>query len=139
MQRSKDNDDGEAVDFGLVLVVGSSSVTRVVVSSIAEGVGLRADCRAPDEMEAAVDGRLPAIAILDGGADGRDCDEAVLHLCALRRPVGRARAPVLILLGDNRPATRRPQDGLIDVVLGKPVTPDRLQPIIRDMMDRLKN
>lgn len=128
----------EAVDFGLALVVGSSSITRVVVSRIAERAGLRTDCRTPEEAQPVVAGRVPAIAILDGGVDGRDCDGLVQHLSALRRAVGQTWAPLLILLDNTLRATREPGDGIVDVVLSKPVTPDRLQPIIRDLIDRLR-
>ncbi|RIK83958.1 MAG: response regulator [Hyphomicrobiales bacterium] len=145
MLEPRDENDGEAppgaaetVDFGLALVVGSSPITRVVVSRIAERAGLRTVCRTSGEVQPVVAGRLPAIAILDGGADGRDCDRLAQQLAAMRRPAGRAQAPLIILLANHMPAAGRPRDGIVDVVLAKPITPDRLQPIIRDMMDRLR-
>lgn len=134
---------GQDIDRDLAMVVGSSSITRIVVSRIAERAGLRTICHAPDEVppgEAPHDaGRLPAIAILDGGADGRDCDRLIERLAALRRPAGRTRAPLLILLRNDMDAASLLQAGSVDMVLAKPVTPDRLQPVIRDLMDRLRD
>ena len=130
-------DAGAAVDFGLALVVAASPVTRVVVSRIAERTGLRTLSCTPEEAQPAVDGCLPAIALLSGGADGHDCDRLLERLAAKRRPAGRAQAPLTVLLINSN--TQRPQDDLADIVMPKPVTPDRLQPVIRDLMDRLRD
>ncbi|KAB2872567.1 MAG: response regulator [Bauldia sp.] len=138
---SDDNDDGALlsadVDLGLVLVVAPSPVDRVVVSRIAERAGYRTVCRSPEEA-LPLNGGLPALVVLDGAAGG-DSDRLVERFTRLRRPTGGGQAPLMILLGNAGPAARQVHGGgIVDTVVAKPITPDRLQPIIRDMMERLK-
>lgn len=143
MRGPKDENDGETlagagetVDFSLALVVASSPITRVVVSRIAERAGLRTISRPPEEAQPVVDGRLPAIAVLSGGADGHECDHLLEQLVALRRQAGDTHAPLIVVLANSN--TPLPHGDLADIVVAKPVTPDRLQPVIRDLMDRLR-
>ena len=141
MRNSPDeNDDGAllntGVDFGLVLVVIAAPIDRIVVSRIAERAGYRTVSRTPDEMVLTEPGDVPALIILDSGADG---EALIERIAPLRRPAGRWHAPLLILLGNAGPLARQVAgSGIGAAVVAKPITPDRLQPIIREMMDRLK-
>lgn len=128
-----------AVDFGLVLVVGSSPVNRIVVSRIAEQAGFRAVCRPPDEACACLSGRLPAMVIVDGVAQGREYEPLAQRLVDLRRPVADRQAPLVVLLGKGGATTPRLCGRtVVDAVVAKPITPDRLQPVIQDMIDQLR-
>lgn len=132
--------EGDAIDFGLVLVVGSSPVNRIVVSRIAEQAGFRAACRPPDAAAACLSGRLPAMVIVDGGAEDREYEPLAQRLADLRRPVATSRqAPLVVLLGKGG-ATVPHLCGrnIVDTVVAKPITPDRLQPVIRDMIEQLR-
>lgn len=147
MQNSIDDDSGDAnddasggaaIDFGLILVVGSSPINRIVISRIGEKAGLRTVCATPDGARAALGDALPVLAILDGGADDRECDRLLDHLAGLRRFVAGGHAPMAIFLS-NRAATAQPgRHAAIDKVMAKPVMPDRLQPVIQEMVDRLQ-
>lgn len=133
--RGGDPDTDAAIDPGLVLVMVASPIDRIVVSRISERAGYRTVARAADDPEILVAGRLPALVILDGG----DVDGLVARIAGLRRPAGGGRPPRLILLGNGGPASRQPPGGDgVDAVVARPITPDRLQPIIRDLMDGLK-
>lgn len=143
MRGSKDENDGETlagrekvVDLNLALIVASSPITRVVVARIAERAGLRTYSEAPETAQPSIAGRLPAIALLSGGEDGHDCDRLLEQLAILRRPAGNAHAPLIVFLANSY--AQPPQSDMVDIVVAKPVTPDRLQPVIRDLMDRLQ-
>ena len=126
------------VDFDLVLVVGSSPVNRVVVSKIAERMGLRAIAAEPEAAPATLFASNPGTVILDGGADGRECDSVIEGLAAQRLAAG-GRAPVVILLQNPVPSHGQPpKGGTIDAIVAKPISPDRLQPLIRSMIDRVR-
>lgn len=123
------------VDFDLVLVVGSSSINRVVVSKIAERIGLRVIAAAPEAARALLLAHLPGTVILDGGTDGHECDGLIESLAAQRLAAG-GRAPVVILLQNTIPPCGQPQKGgTIDAMVAKPISPDRLQPLIRTMIE----
>ena len=124
------------IDFSLALIVAASAVTRVVVARIAEQAGLRTHHQTPEEALPLIAGHAPAIALLAGGADGRDCDDVLKKLHAIRQHTGPAQAPRLIML-TNRATLRLYQD-IVDATVLMPVTPDKLQPVIRDLMDGLQ-
>lgn len=130
--------DGAAVDFGLVLVVGSSPINRIVVSRISEKAGLRTICATPDEAQAAFDKTLPVLVILDGGVDNRECAPLLERLAGLRRSVAGERVPMVIFLSNRTTAGQQGRHAVIDRVVTKPVMPDRLQPVIQEMIDRLR-
>lgn len=126
-------------DFDLALVVGSSHVNRIVVSRIAERAGLRVLAETPDSAGVALASKLPGTVILDGGADNRECELLMESLAAQRRAAG-GRAPFVILLSNTNPAPGQPpKGGTIDAIVAKPITPERLQPLIRSMMDRVRD
>jgi CheY-like chemotaxis protein len=126
------------IDFDLALVVGSSPINRVVVSGIAERAGLRVIAASPQEAPVALLSKWPGTVILDGGADDRDCDSLMESLAAQRLASG-GRAPFVILLQNAGPERIRLQrGGTVDAIVPKPIRPDRLQPLIRSMIDRVR-
>lgn len=138
MQNSmNDNADGAALDFGLVLVVGSSPVNRVVVSRIGERAGFRVVAATPDQAGAALSDPLPALVVVDGGADDGECDPFMDTLDGLRRAVSGRRAPLVILLSSHRSADPDRQ-GTVDAVIAKPIVPEALQPVMQDMIRDLQ-
>lgn len=126
------------INFDLALIVCASPVNRVVVSRIAERIGLKVLAPAPETALAILQSHRPGTVILDGGPDDSDCDMLLADLRAMRGDAnGR---PFAILLSNGR----RSRDGLpladaIDVVVAKPVTPERLTPPIRAMLDRVRD
>lgn len=138
MQNStNDNTAAAALDFGLVLVVGSSPVNRVVVSRIGERAGLRVVSTTPDQVGTALSDPLPILVVLDGGADNDECDLFIDELDRLRRPVADRRAPLVILLSNHR--TPDPdRESAVDAVIAKPIMPDTLQPVMQDMIRDLQ-
>lgn len=126
-------------DFNLALVVGSSPVNRIVVARIAERAGLKVLAETPDSAGVALATRLPGTVILDGGADNRECERLMESLAAQRLAAG-GKAPFVILLSNTNPEPGQPpKGGTIDAIVAKPITPDRLQPLIRSMMDRMRD
>lgn len=125
------------VNFGLALVVAASATTRVVVSRIAEQAGLKTHSLTPEEASPFIAGHVPAIALLAGGTDGNDCNDLLEQLVAIQRDTGPSRAPRIIMLVNQ--VAHQPHRHMIDATIAMPVTPDRLQPVIRDLMDRLRS
>src|SRR5262245_5764706 len=74
-----------AENLSAVLVVGTSQVTRVVVSKIVERCGLRPVAESPQTAERVLSALKPGTVILDGGADNCDCDHLLASLSAQRR------------------------------------------------------
>lgn len=126
-------------DFTLALVVGSSRVNQIVVSRIAERAGLRVIAETPDTAKAKLISLRPGMVILDGGADDRDCEQLIEELAA-QRGSSQVKAPFVILLTNAPPADGKPPQGAeIDALVSKPITPERLQPLIQSMVDRLRD
>lgn len=125
-----------AADFSKVLVVGKSSINRVVVSKIVEKSGLKPISESPETAEKALTGHLPGAVILDGGPDNKDCDRLMSAIGALRRASGKP-SPAVILLSTS---TGTPESlglsSVIDAVVAKPITPDRLQPVVDRLVGR---
>jgi CheY-like chemotaxis protein len=125
---------GTSADFTRVLVVGRSPINRVVVSKIVERSGLKPISEPPETAEKALQVFLPAAVVLDGGADNRDCD-GLLPAIAMARRLAGGSAPSVVLLS-NRNGT--PQglglSGIVDVVVAKPITLERLQPVIERLI-----
>ncbi len=117
-----------------MLVVGRSPVNRVVVSKIVERSGLKPISEAPETAEKALQVFLPGTIVLDGGADNKDCDALIAGIAAVRR-LGGGRTPSVILLS-NRNGT--PQSlglsSIVDAAVAKPITPERLQPVIETLI-----
>src|SRR5690606_9222231 len=114
-------------------------VNRVVVSRIAERAGLKVISMSPQEAPATLLSKWPGVVILDGGADDRDCEGLMESLAAQRLAAG-GRAPFVILLRNPSAKQGQPaRGGTVDAIVAKPITPDRLQPLIRSMIDRVRD
>lgn len=82
--------------------------------------------------------RKPGTVILDGGADDLECDEVLKELAAMRSQ-GKSRLPIVILLSNSSNKPSKPQSDFIDAVVLKPVNPDRLQPLILNLLAEARN
>ncbi|RAZ85678.1 response regulator [Mesorhizobium hawassense] len=125
-----------AADFSRVLVVGKSSINRVVVSKIVEKSGLKPISESPETAEKALAGRLPGAVILDGGADNKDCDRLMSAIDALRRASGKPLPAVILLSTSNGTPESLGLSSMVDAVVAKPITPDRLQPVVERLVGR---
>ena len=129
---------GPTPDFSLALVVGKSPVNRVVVSKIVERSGLKPIAETPAAAVGALPLLFPAIIILDGGADNKDCDGLIPAILALRRSSGN-QLPAVILLSARAGSPEAPDlSGIIDAVVTKPFTTDHLQPVVERMLERAR-
>ena len=118
-----------------VVLVGRSQVTMVVLSKIAERVGLRTAAYSTQTASQAIMDGGAVIAILDGGADHRECDEVLDALRARKRLDGNG-YPFVILLTTGTQDPRLPHHvGVIDAVVAKPITPESLQPLLLAIRD----
>lgn len=126
------------IDNAQVMVVGRSPVTLIVLSRIVERARMRPLIVEPDGVEAAIARSCPAIVLLDGGPDMTDCAGA-LSAIRLARRLTAGRGPHVILLTTVNPnAAPALSDDCFDETVTKPVTPDRLQPMIEIARDRMQ-
>ena len=123
-------------DFSKVLVVGKSSINRVVVSKIVEKSGLRPISESPDTAAKALSGHAPCAVILDGGPDNKDCDVLMSGIDALRRVSGKALPSVILISTRTGTPESLGLSSVIDAVVAKPITPERLQPVIDRLIGR---
>lgn len=127
----------EAVrDPSQVLVVGKSPINRVVISKIVERSGLKPISESPDTAARILRSLIPGAVVLDGGADNKDCDNLMSSIEALRRASGKSLPPVILLSTKNGTTESLGLSGIIDVVIAKPITPERLQPVIDRLIGR---
>ncbi|TIW40137.1 MAG: response regulator, partial [Mesorhizobium sp.] len=117
-------------DFSQVLVIGKSPINRVVVSKIVEKSGLKPISESPDTAAKALRCLIPGAIVLDGGADNKDCDALISGIDALRRISGKALPSVILLSTKTGTPESLGLSSVIDVVIAKPITPERLQPVI---------
>ena len=122
-------------DASQVLVVGRSPINRVVISKIVERSGLKPISESPDTAAKVLRALVPGAIILDGGADNKDCDNLLSSIDALRRASGKSLLPVILLSTKTGTPQSLDLSNVVDVVVAKPITPERLQPVI----DRLTN
>lgn len=125
-----------SADFSKVLVVGKSSINRVVVSKIVEKSGLKPISESPETAGNALASLVPGAVILDGGPDNKDCDGLLSGIDALRRASDKALPSVILLSTRNGTPDSLGLSGVVDVVVAKPITPERLQPVIDRMVGR---
>lgn len=124
------------VEPPLVLVIGRSRVNSIVVSRIAERIGLRCLSFQPQQAASAISIHEPAVVILDGGTDNRDCDN-VLTVLRTTRPVSGTGTPAVVLLSTrNMPNVDAMDATVIDAVVAKPILPEMLQPVLHDLVER---
>ncbi|MER8830305.1 response regulator [Mesorhizobium sp. M0938] len=117
-------------DFSRVLVVGKSPVNRVVVSKIVERSGLKPISESPEAAATTLRSLIPGAVVLDGGADNKDCDALMPGIDALRRTSGTSRPPVILLSTKNGTPESLGLSSVVDAVVVKPITTERLQPVI---------
>jgi CheY-like chemotaxis protein len=123
-------------DFSKVLVVGKSSINRVVVSKIVEKSGLKPISEPPEAAEKTLAGHLPGAVILDGGPDNKDCDGLMSAIDALRRVSGKPLPAVILLSTRNGTPESLGLSSVVDAVVAKPITPERLQPVVDRLIGR---
>ncbi|MDG4882603.1 response regulator [Mesorhizobium sp. WSM4884] len=123
-------------DFSKVLVVGKSSINRVVVSKIVERCGLKPISEPPETAEKALASQIPGAVIVDGGPDDKDCDRLLSGIDALRRASGKALPSVILLSTRNGTPDSLGLASVVDAVVAKPITPERLQPVIDRLVGR---
>ncbi|TGQ05924.1 response regulator [Mesorhizobium sp. M2E.F.Ca.ET.166.01.1.1] len=125
-----------AADFSKVLVVGKSSINRVVVSKIVEKSGLKPISEPPEAAEKTLARQLPGAVILDGGPDDKDCDRLMSAIDALRRVSGKPLPAVILLSTRNGTPESLGLSSMVDAVVAKPITPERLQPVVDRLTGR---
>lgn len=123
-------------DPSQVLVVGKSPINRVVISKIVERSGLKPISESPDTAARILRSLIPGAVVLDGGADNKDCDHLMSSIAALRRASGKSQPPVILLSTKNGTTESLGLSDVIDVVVAKPITPERLQPVIDRLVGR---
>ena len=123
-------------DPSQVLVVGRSPINRVVISKIVERSGLKPISESPDTAAKVLRSVIPGAVVLDGGVDNKDCDNLMSGIDALRRASGRSLPPVILLSTKNGTPESLGLSSVIDVVVAKPITPERLQPVIDRLISR---
>ena len=123
-------------DPSQVLVVGRSPINRVVISKIVERSGLKPISESPDTAARILRSFIPGAVVLDGGAYNKDVDNLMSGIDALRRASGKALPPVILLSTKNGTPESLGLSSLIDVVVAKPITPERLQPVIDRLISR---
>lgn len=113
-----------------VLVVAQSRVNLIVVAEIVQRCGLKAVPESIDGAGNHLKTVRPSLVILDGGPDNRDCAPLYDDIAALQRTSEHG-CPRVILLS-NRIGTVESLSlpALVDAVVAKPITPERLQPAI---------
>lgn len=119
-----------------VLVVGKSPINRVVVSKIVERSGLKPISESPDMAAKTLRTLVPGVIVLDGGVDNKDCDNLMSGIETLRRASGRSLPPVILLSTKTGTPETLGLSSVIDVVVAKPITPERLQPVIDRLISR---
>lgn len=131
---SRNGESEMLTDFTRVLVVGKSPVNRVVVSKIVERSGLKPISESPETAAAALRSLIPGAVVLDGGADNKDCDALLSGIDALRRTSGKLLPSVILLSTKNGTPESLGLSSVVDVVVVKPITPERLQPVIDNLI-----
>lgn len=79
---------------------------------------------------------MPGVIVLDGGSDNRDCDNLMSGIETLRRTSGKSLPPVILLSTKNGTPESLGLSSVVDVVVAKPITPERLQPVIDRLISR---
>lgn len=136
--RSTERHNPQIADLNQVLVVARSQINRVVITRIIErSAGLRPISEAPEAALTLLPQIAPGTIILDGGPDNKDCDALIPSIMALKLASG-SNLPSVILLS-SRPGT--PENlalsSAVDIVVAKPITPERLQPIVERLVGRV--
>jgi CheY-like chemotaxis protein len=126
----RDAAHGLAPDFSRVLIAGNSQINRIVVTRIVERSGLKPVSENPVSAVRVLPLMFPALVILDGGPDNKDCDSVIAGVVALRRVSGKNLPAVILLSNRTGDPTSLSLGGTIDAVVTKPFTTDQLQPVV---------
>ena len=127
---TRDSNTETIRDPSRVLVVGRSPINRVVISKIVERSGLKPISETPDTAAKILRSLIPGAVVLDGGADNKDCDALMSAIDALRRASGRSLPSVILLSTKTGTPESLGLSSVVDVVVTKPITTERLQPVI---------
>ncbi|WP_457152492.1 response regulator [Mesorhizobium sp. P5_C1] len=133
---ARDSNTETIRDPSQVLVVCKSPINRVVISKIVERSGLKPISESPDMAVKILRSLIPGAVVLDGGADNKDCDNLMASIDALRRASGKSLPAVILLSTKNGTPESLGLSSVIDVVVAKPITPERLQPVIDRLINR---
>ena len=74
--------------------------------------------------------------ILDGGTDNKECDGVLAGISALRQSCGKPIPCVILLSTRGLDGSTGMLNALIDQVVAKPITPERLQPVVDELIER---
>lgn len=132
-------DAAVSTDLSQVLVVGKSPINRVVVSKIVERSGLKPISESPETAAKTLRSLIPGVVVLDGGPDNKDCDTLLSGIDSLRRASGKSRPPVILLSTKNGTPESLGLSSIVDVVVAKPITTERLQPVIDRLIGLRRN
>ncbi|MGB3899474.1 MAG: response regulator [Mesorhizobium sp.] len=131
---NQNSDAAPLIDFSTVVVVAKSPINRIVLARIVERTGLRPIVEAPETAAATLLSLTPGAIVLDGGTDNRECHHLGVTIASARRACGGA-SPAVILLSSK---VGTPQSvglpGVVDTVIAKPITPEKLQPVIERLI-----
>lgn len=120
----------------LVLVVGRSPVNLIVLSRIVERARMRAVTETPEKAGRLIEQGQATIVILDGGADMTECDGVMGTILDQKLASSGDRPFVILLTMRNVDPEAFQAGGAVDALVAKPVTPERLQPLIEQVRDR---
>ena len=129
-------DQASRIQSGLVVVVGRSRVNLIVLSKIIERARMRPVSEVPEKAGHLIESCRPAIIVLDGGADLHECDAVLDQIMAQKRMSGGGAPFVIMLTPNNQVQKTLVAGGTIDAMVAKPLTPERLQPLIEQIRDR---
>lgn len=124
-------------DASTVLIVGKSSINRVVVAKIVEKSGLKFVSEPPETADRTLSRLVPGLMILDGGADNKDCERLMPAIEALRRASGSPMPAVILLSTRNGTPESLGLSRLVDAVVAKPITPEGLQGVVDRLVKRV--
>jgi CheY-like chemotaxis protein len=122
------------IDPDRALVVAKSRINRVVVSKILERSGLKSISLDPETALRTLEASLPAMVVLDGGADNRECEALVPRLALLRAATANDRPRVILLTNRKAAGNQQSTVDVIDAVVVKPITTELLQPVVDRLM-----
>jgi CheY-like chemotaxis protein len=133
--RDREAQGATGFNLSLVLVAATSKVNRIVVSRIVERAGFKAIAEPPEQAAPLLETLRPVIVIVDGGADNREGDAVLDRLAGLRRANGCELPRVILLTTTNGTPEKLAPGRLVDAVVAKPITPERLQPLVGRMIE----
>ena len=134
----RDAAHGLAPNFSRVLVVGMSQINRIVVARIVERSGLKPVTETPAGAVSILPLMFPALVILDGGPENKDCDSVIAGVLALRRLSARNLPAVILLSNRNGDPASLALGSAVDAVVTKPFTTEQLQPVVDRLIKKAR-